>query len=291
ASWIVVVEADSGEAIGRLYSGLALGEAEALAALQPLIEIQVAIDWSGRSYRARRERRAGSIVLSSTALGALDRESLGQALLGRLAREGLSALLPDKPAEAWLARWAWWRKRRPDQPGPDQPGPQLPSFEDAQLAGDAHNWLFPFLDPSPADILPGRSLLLALEARLPRALRLSFEAETPTAIRLPSGVERAIDYSGASPRVEGRVHDFYGLKEHPLIAGEPLVIALLSPAGRPIQVTADLPGFWKGSWSEARKDLRGRYPRHDWPLDPSMAPPTRRSLKADPPSIGGSERE
>lgn len=281
--WIVVVEADSGEATGRLYSGLALGESEALAALRPLVETRVCIEWSGRSYRARREGRAGSIVLSSTALGAQDRETLGQALLGRIVREGLSALLPDKPAEAWLARWAWWRKRSPE--------PQLPSFEDAELAGDAHNWLFPFLDTSPSDILPGRSLVQALEGRLPRATRLGFEAEAPTSIRLPSGVERAIDYSGASPRVEGRVHDFYGLKEHPLIAGEPLVIALLSPAGRPIQVTADLPGFWKGSWAEARKELRGRYPRHDWPLDPSLAIPTRRSLKAGPSSIGGSARE
>ncbi|MEI6386057.1 MAG: ATP-dependent helicase HrpB [Spirochaetota bacterium] len=282
ASWIVVIEADSGEATGRLYSGLALGESEALAALQPLVETQVAIEWSGRSYRARRERRAGSIILSSTALGALVRETLGQALLGRLAREGLAALLPDGPAEAWLARWNWWRKRNP--------GALAPSFEDTELAPDAHNWLFPFLDPSPLDILPGRSLLLALEGRLPRAVRLSFEAGAPTSIRLPSGVERTIDYSGASPRLEGRVHDFYGLKEHPRIAGEPLVLALLSPAGRPIQVTADLLGFWKGSWTEARKELRGRYPRHDWPEDPSMAAPTRRSVKGNHSSIGGSER-
>ena len=86
-----------------------------------------------------------------------------------------------------------------------------------------------------------------------------------------------IDYGGEQPTIAVRVQDLYGTTTHPSVADGkiPLVLHLLSPAGRPVQITADLPGFWAGSWSEVRKDMAGRYPKHDWPLDPASATPAR----------------
>jgi ATP-dependent helicase HrpB len=95
----------------------------------------------------------------------------------------------------------------------------------------------------------------------------------PTTFVAPSGRSVPIDYSGDQPRLATRVQDLYGLTTHPTVAGGtiPVVVHLLSPAGRDVQVTADVPGFWTGSWSDVRKELAGRYPKHDWPLDPTSS--------------------
>ena len=103
----------------------------------------------------------------------------------------------------------------------------------------------------------------------------------------PAGSRHAIDYGGdAGPAVDVRVQALFGLGQHPRIAAGlvPLMLRLTSPAGRPVQVTTDLPGFWRGSWAEVRRDLRGRYPRHPWPEDPANAPPTLRTKR---PGVAG----
>ena len=99
----------------------------------------------------------------------------------------------------------------------------------------------------------------------------------PTTFTLANGRRVPIDYSGEQPAIAVRVQDLYGTTTHPSVADGkiPLVLHLLSPAGRPVQITADLPGFWAGSWSEVRKDMAGRYPKHHWPLDPASASPSR----------------
>jgi ATP-dependent helicase HrpB len=84
-----------------------------------------------------------------------------------------------------------------------------------------------------------------------------------------------LDYAGAQPAASVRVQDLFGVREHPIAAGLPVLLTLLSPADRPIQITADLPGFWSGSWAEVRKEMAGRYPKHQWPADPANAAPTR----------------
>ena len=100
------------------------------------------------------------------------------------------------------------------------------------------------------------------------------EAVVPTTFTLANGRRVPIDYSGEQPAIAVRVQDLYGTTTHPSVADGkiPLVLHLLSPAGRPVQITADLPGFWAGSWSEVRKDMAGRYPKHHWPLDPRRRP-------------------
>jgi ATP-dependent helicase HrpB len=95
----------------------------------------------------------------------------------------------------------------------------------------------------------------------------------PAAITLAGGRTVAVDYEGERPAAEVRVQDAFGTTTHPTVGGVPVVLSLLSPAGRPIQVTADLPGFWTGSWAGVRKDMAGRYPKHAWPADPATASP------------------
>jgi ATP-dependent helicase HrpB len=106
------------------------------------------------------------------------------------------------------------------------------------------------------------------------------DAEAPTHFEAPSGSRVAIEYDNAEgPKVAVRVQELFGLDHHPTIAGgrAPLIIELLSPAHRPVQVTRDLPGFWRGSYAAVRAEMRGRYPRHPWPENPLLAPPTRRA--------------
>ena len=115
---------------------------------------------------------------------------------------------------------------------------------------------------------------------LPWPLRRTARADAPTHFEAPTGTNAAIDYEAeAGPTISIRLQELFGLAAHPTIAGGriPLVIELLSPAHRPVQVTRDLPGFWRGSYAAVRSDLRGRYPRHPWPDDPLAAAPTRRA--------------
>jgi len=114
--------------------------------------------------------------------------------------------------------------------------------------------------------------------RLDWALKTRLDKELPTHLPLPGG-QASVDYTQPVPIASARAQHFYGLRETPKLAGGrvPLRLALLSPAGRPIALTADIAGFWRGAWADARRDMRGRYPRHNWPEDPSLAPdPGRR---------------
>ena len=95
--------------------------------------------------------------------------------------------------------------------------------------------------------------------------------ETPLGRRVP------VDYEGGEPAVEVRLQEMFGVTRHPMAGGRPVKITLLSPGGAPLQVTSDLPGFWAASYAEVRRDMRGRYPRHPWPEDPTAAPPTTRA--------------
>ncbi len=121
---------------------------------------------------------------------------------------------------------------------------------------------------------------MALKALLPWDVARRLDLEAPTHFTTPAGAPHRLDYAAeAGPTLSVKVQELFGLVAHPAVAGGrvPLVLELLSPAGRPIQVTRDLPGFWRGSWAGVRADLRGRYPRHPWPDDPAAAAPTLRA--------------
>ncbi len=119
----------------------------------------------------------------------------------------------------------------------------------------------------------------ALRARLGHRLARDLERVAPSSLVVAGGRQVAMDYSGDRPVMAVRVQDLFGTATHPTVADGrvPVVLQLLSPAGRPIQVTADLPGFWAGTWASVRKEMAGRYPKHSWPVDPLAAqPPTRK---------------
>jgi ATP-dependent helicase HrpB len=155
-----------------------------------------------------------------------------------------------------------------------------PDLSDNALAAHRETWLVPtLLDKTSLKSFSAGDLSDALQSLLPWALRARLDREAPTHFEAPTGTQLAIDYEAEQgPTIAVRLQELFGLTSHPSIArgAIPLVLELLSPAHRPVQVTRDLPGFWRGSYAGVRSDLRGRYPRHPWPEDPASATPTRR---------------
>jgi ATP-dependent helicase HrpB len=184
---------------------------------------------------------------------------------------GLDRLPWSKPLKQWRDRVMFLRAAE---------GEEWPDLSDAGLAAEIETWLVPALsDKSSLKDLSAGDLSDALMVLLPWNLRARLEREAPTHFEAPTGTMLAIDYEAEQgPTIAVRLQELFGLNTHPSIArgAVPLVLELLSPAQRPVQVTRDLPGFWRGSYAAVRSDLRGRYPRHPWPEDPASAPPTRR---------------
>ena len=160
-------------------------------------------------------------------------------------------------------------------------GEEWPDLSDAALAAGIREWLAPALAGKTALAqLAAAELSDALATLLPWRLKRRLEAEAPTHFEAPSGSRAPIDYANPDgPALSIRVQELFGLDRHPTVAGGrvPLVIELLSPAHRPVQVTRDLPGFWRGSYAAVRSEMRGRYPRHPWPEHPLTASATRRA--------------
>ena len=154
-------------------------------------------------------------------------------------------------------------------------------MSDTALAQTVNAWLAPALAAKTAlGDITADELNTAVRALLPWPLQRRLDAEAPTHFAAPTGSQVPIDYEAeGGPKIAIRVQELFGLDRHPAIAGGkvPLLIELLSPAHRPVQMTRDLPGFWRGSYAAVRAELRGRYPKHPWPEDPIAAPATRRA--------------
>ena len=150
---------------------------------------------------------------------------------------------------------------------------------DESLLDRLDDWLAPLLRSrtSLAQLTEGQ-VADAIRSLIPWDVQRRLDAEVPTRFTAPTGNSFAIDYAAeGGPKVEVRVGELYGLSVHPTVAGTPLTFSLLSPGHKPIQTTKDIPGFWKGSWADVRKDMRGRYPKHVWPEDPAAAAPVTRA--------------
>ena len=219
--------------------------------------VESGFDSGSGAVLSRRRRRLGNLVLSDRTVAA-DPEVVAAALACAAAAEGLRALDWSDAARQLQARVALLRKLEPDVGWPD--------LSDTTLAATADAWLGPQLGGMTriAD-LAQVDVAAALRGLLPWTLAARLDRELPRELPLPGG-RAAVDYTQEVPTASARAQAFYGMGETPQLAGGrvPLRLALLSPAGRPIAVTADLAGFWAGSWAEVRKEMRGRYPKHNW---------------------------
>jgi ATP-dependent helicase HrpB len=234
----------------------------------------VTFDTASASLRARRSRRLGALVLAEQI-----KQVAPDAEGAKLLAEGIAALgigkLPWSKAQLQLRDRVQFLRQAE--------GDEWPDHSNDALARSAAEWLAPFLGGKTAlSQIGADELSAALDALLPWSLRKRLDAEAPTHFTAPSGSSVPIDYEAEQgPTVSIRVQELFGLARHPSIAGGrvPLVIELLSPAHRPVQVTRDLPGFWRGSYKDVKTEMRGRYPRHPWPDDPLHAPATRRAKR------------
>lgn len=269
--WLAVGELGGGDRRDRILLAAPLEQAEIETLFSSALEREERVEESpGGRIRIRTLIRLGRLSLREALDEAPPAEVIAQALAARLKREGLSALNWGPAARGLRQRLAYLRDAEPDT---------WPDLTDAALIARLDEWLTPLLgdvrrlaDLTP-DLLDG-----ALRTLVPWDAQRRMEAALPTHWTAPTGTRAAIDYEAeGGPRVEVRVQEVFGLDEHPTVGGRPLTLALLSPARRPIQLTQDLPGFWRGSWKDVRADMRGRYPRHPWPEDPSQADPTTRA--------------
>ena len=224
-----------------------------------------AFDARSGAVVARRRLMFGPLVLEEATLPHADPAAVAVALADAAAERGLRDLDWTDAARQVQARIGWMRKVE---------GEAWPDVSDAALAAAARDWLAPHLHGrTRLGELRGLDVTALLLESLPWDRRRALDAALPARLALPAGRSAAIDYAREVPTLEARAQHLFGLAGLPPLAGGrvPLQVALLSPAGRPVAVTGDLAGFWKGAWADVRKDMRGRYPKHAWPEDPSAA--------------------
>ncbi|WP_275248620.1 ATP-dependent helicase HrpB [[Pseudomonas] carboxydohydrogena] len=273
APYIAVAELTGTAASGRilLAAPITQDEIEARFADHITIEDETSFDKSAMALRARRRKRLHAITLSEQNLPVAASEETARILADGLVAAGLERLPWSKPLKQWRDRVMFLRGAAPDE---------WPDLSDTALAASRADWLAPALiDKTSLSDLSAGDLSDAVMALLPWDKRARLERDAPTHFTAPTGTPLPIDYEAEQgPTIAVRLQELFGLNVHPSIANGrlPLVVELLSPAHRPVQVTRDLPGFWRGSYAAVRADLRGRYPRHPWPEDPAAAEPTRR---------------
>ncbi|MGD0633047.1 MAG: ATP-dependent helicase HrpB [Beijerinckiaceae bacterium] len=265
----------AGRASGaRILLAAPLDEAEidAVAGADIVERVELSFDPGRAALRARRTRRLGALVLAEGNLAVPQSDEAALCLAAGLAALGIERL-PWTPAlRQWRERVMFLRKAQ---------GEPWPDLSSEALAADGAPWLLPVLEGVTSLAgLDAEKLGQAVKALLSWDLARRLELEAPPEVTTPAGASHRLDYAAeAGPTLAVKVQELFGLAVHPSVAGGrvPLVLELLSPAGRPIQITRDLPGFWRGSWASVRADLRGRYPRHPWPEDPAAAVPTLRA--------------
>jgi ATP-dependent helicase HrpB len=273
APYIAVGELTGTAAQGRILLAASITQADIELRFAGQIENaeEVSFDRAAMALRARRKKTLHAITLSEAPMALSPSAETARVFAAGLIGAGLDKLPWSKSLQQWRDRVMFLRKAE---------GDSWPDLSDAALAAEAEHWLVPVLyDKISLKEISAGDLSDALMGLLPWELRARLEREAPTHFEAPTGTMLAIDYEAEQgPTIAVRLQELFGLNTHPSIAkgAVPLVLELLSPAQRPVQVTRDLPGFWRGSYAAVRSDLRGRYPRHPWPEDPAGALPTRR---------------
>jgi ATP-dependent helicase HrpB len=266
-AWLAVADLGGGDAKDRIRLAAPLDPAGLERRLTT--EDRLVREPSGRMV-VRRIRRVGAIVFDEKITGAPDRATITKALQVEVEADGLSGLKWGERSSAVRARLAFLHAL----------DAEWPDLSDAALLERRQEWLWPLLE-SVQDLaqIQDEAVAQGLEALVPWDRRRAMDELAPARLTTPLG-SAGIDYGAeGGPRVDIRVQELFGVTTHPAVGGGrvPLTLALLSPARRPIQMTKDLPGFWRGSWKDVRSEMRGRYPRHPWPENPAEAEATSRA--------------
>jgi ATP-dependent helicase HrpB len=273
APYIAVGELTGTAASGRILLAAPITQDEIERHFADQIESmeEITFDRSAMALRARRKRTLHAVTLSEAPQALSLSAETAKIFADGLIAAGLDKLPWSKALKQWRDRVMFLRKAE---------GESWPDLSDAALSATSNDWLVPALhDKTQLKDFSAGDLSDAVMNLLPWELRARLDREAPTHFEAPTGTMLAIDYEAEQgPTIAVRLQELFGLNTHPAIAkgAVPLVLELLSPAQRPVQVTRDLPGFWRGSYAAVRSDLRGRYPRHPWPEDPANALPTRR---------------
>ncbi len=266
---IVATDLDGDPREAKVRQGIGLSEPALRRLCGDRIGWAGTVEWSAREGRviARQQERLGALVLGDRPWPEAPTEALARAALDGLRQTGLNW---SEAARRLRARIALLRAE----------GAEMPDVSDAALMSQAEDWLLPHLAGrrTLADL---RALDLAepLRQRLAREQQQALDRLAPAHFTTPLGRQIAIDYEGDHPSISLRLQELFGVTSHPVVGPRrlPLRITLLSPANRPVQTTLDLPGFWATSYADVRKDMRGQYPRHPWPEDPTAHQPTLRA--------------
>ena len=260
----------------HLAAAITQEEIETLYRDQLVVEESVVLDGSSGAVRAVRQHRLGSVILRESRLSSPDQQSIVNALIQGIQKEGLERLSFANALQQWRARVMWIRSVE----GPQSDWPDL---SEETLLATLESWLGPYLaGMTTLDRVKRLDLTTPLQGLLTYDQQRRLDRLAPTHVTVPSGSRLPIEYErSAVPILEVRLQEMFGCQDTPRVAGGkiPVMLHLLSPAKRPVQVTQDLAGFWKRAYHDVRKELRGRYPKHHWPEDPLSAPPTAKAKR------------
>jgi ATP-dependent helicase HrpB len=269
-AFLAIAEVGGSDKDGRIFLAASLARTEIEEQFAARIENVESVAWNPRTeaVEPRRQRRLGALILDDSYWGTAPSDQVVDALLKGISSLGLDILPWTESARQIQARVAFLTKFA---------SKEWPDFSDTALAATLDDWLKPYLTGMRSRAnLASLDLAIILRDRLSWEQKQQLNVDAPNEFQLPNGRTVSLSYgSDEAPVLAAKLQDFFGLADTPRIAHGrvPLILELLSPAGRPVQVTRDLAGFWKGSYAEVRKDLRGRYPKHPWPEDPAAAAP------------------
>ncbi len=278
--WLVVADLGGrrGQREDSIYLAAALDPGLFDTVLAEQVRQSDSIAWDEREgvLKVERQYRIGELLLRSTSLPEVDEQARCAAMIELVRRKGLQLLPWTAELRQWQARVALLRQLDMEQLGSSD----WPDLTDAALLGSLESWLAPYLSRvSRLSHFANLDLANILLGLLPWALAQRLEDCAPRALLVPSGSRIALDYSVRPPVLAVRLQELFGLATTPCIAGgrQPVLLHLLSPGRRPVQITQDLAGFWANTYAQVKRDLKGRYPKHWWPDDPMQAEPTARA--------------
>jgi ATP-dependent helicase HrpB len=274
-AWLAIAEVSSmvGKSSDTIRSAAALDDKLFASALADQVREQTVVEWDNKAGRfiAEQQHKIGALVLQRKALQAVPGEAKSTALIGFIRKQGLDVLPWQAEQEQWCARINLLRGVEAERAWPD--------VSRANLLATLEDWLAPYLNA--VNVLGDfkkLDLTTILSSLLPWEMQQRLEQLAPKSLEVPSGHSIAIDYSQSPPVLAVKLQEMFGCQQTPTIANGrvALLVHLLSPAGRPLQITQDLAGFWRTSYHEVKKDMKGRYPKHPWPDDPLQAMATRK---------------